>query len=408
MSNSPIHTSPIHTSPADGAEEQRQGPVTWIAVHDLSLTGVPVLLSRLLRATPSSQQQSVHVVAIFGGPLLSTVQALCASVTVLEPTDRRSLSSAASLGFITVGMSRAGSLIRQAAWRAKLMRRPQPDVLLVHGAGAWPVAEVVSRNVPIALHLQELEIALDRSIPLQLQAAAFERAKTVMTVSEPVAQLAARRGAQLGKMVMMPGCVDFADTAHSAALEPIASGVSEGQPLTDGEQWVLGAGTPGWRKGTDRLAAIAHELIRSGSSAKVGWVGGRPQGQNVTAIGRADPVTWFAAQPNPWEILSHARVFILPSREDPMPLVALEAGLHRSAVVAMPTGGLPSLLASGRGLFCPSQNMSDFVDLVQQVLASSSQAEEMGERLHEYVRSHHDVAVIAPLWLQALSQTAGR
>ena len=385
------------------AEPTAQNPVIWIAVHDLSRTGVPVLLARLLQATPVQQRRVVHVVAMYGGPLLSELQSLCASVTVLEPSDRRSASSAASLGLITLGMSRAGELVRHSAWRAKLARRPKPDVLLVHGAGAWPVAQVVSNSLPVVLHLHELETALDRSIPLPEQAAAFQRAQQVMVVSTPVAELARSRGAHAEKILMVPGCVRLLDADVQEADVPDAD-VPEGKAVP----WVLGAGTPGWRKGTDRLAAVAHELQRADSPAQVGWVGGRPSGADATAVGRTDLVTWIPESADPWKLLSRAAVFVLPSREDPFPLVALEAGLYRRAVVAMPTGGLPDLLADGRGLVGSRQDVRWFVGAVQQVLSSRALAEDLGQRLHEFVRTHHDVDVIAPLWLQAVSQAAGR
>ena len=378
-------------------------PTIWIAVHDLSRTGVPVLLSRLLRAVSAQERAQVHVVAIFGGPLLSELRLLCASVTVLEPTDRRSASSVASLGLLSLGMDRAGDQVRNAVWHAKLVRQPTPDVVLVHGAGAWPVVEVLGKAVPVILHLHELETALDRSIPKQNQTAALQRARQVMVVSEPVAQLAKQRGANAEKILMMPGCVQLPSSAGPDPVGPDPVG-----PCAAGEQWVLGAGTPGWRKGTDRLAAVAHELRRKQSPARVGWVGGKPSGSDATAIGRFDPVTWFEEQADPWPWLSCADVFVVPSREDPLPLVALEAGANRRAVVAMPTGGLPQLLADGRGLVGGTQSLRWFVGAVQQVLDSPAMAEEMGERLHHYVQAHHDVAIIAPAWFQALVQVASR
>ncbi|CAB4530690.1 unannotated protein [freshwater metagenome] len=395
-----------------------QEPTIWIAVHDLSRTGVPVLLTRLLRAVSATQRAQVHVVAIFGGPLLSELTPLCASVTVLEPMDRRSAHAVASLGLLTLGMGRSGELVRNTAWRAKLARQKNPDVVLVHGAGAWPVVEVVGSDVPVVVHLHELGTALDRSIPVQNQAAAFQRAQQVMVVSEPVGQLAQHRGADLKKIVMMPGCVQLPSSAppDSVGPDPVGPDLVEAdpagpdlvQPGAVGEQWVLGAGTPGWRKGTDRLAAVAHELRRDQSAARVGWVGGKPSGSDATAIGRFDPVTWFEEQADPWPLLSCADVFVVPSREDPLPLVALEAGAYRRAVVAMPTGGLPQLLADGRGLVGGTQSLRWFVGAVQQVLDSPAMAEEMGERLHEYVQAHHDVAVLAPAWFQALVHVASR
>ena len=119
-------------------------------------------------------------------------------------------------------------------------------------------------------------------------------------------------------------------------------------------------------------------------------------------------MNWIPESADPWKLLSHAAVFVLPSREDPLPLVALEAGVYRRAVVAMPTGGLPDLLADGRGLVGSHQDVRWFVAAVEQVLASRALAEDLGQRLHEFVRTHHDVDVIAPRWLQAVSDTAGR
>ena len=395
------------------SESTAQDPVIWIAVHDLSRTGVPVLLARLLQASPARQREVVHLVAMYGGPLLRELQSLCASVTVLEPSDRRSASSAASLGLITLGMGRAGEVVRHSAWRAKLARRPKPDVLLVHGAGAWPVTQAVSSKLPVVLHLHELETALDRCIPRPEQAAAFQRAQQVMVVSAPVAELARNRGANAAKILLVPGCVRLpaADEAETSELEsnlPESNVTESSAPETDSVQWVLGAGAPGWRKGTDRLAAVAHALQRVSSPAQVGWVGGRPTGADATAVGRTDLVNWIPESADPWKLLSHAAVFVLPSREDPLPLVALEAGVYRRAVVAMPTGGLPDLLADGRGLVGSHQDVRWFVAAVEQVLASRALAEDLGQRLHEFVRTHHDVDVIAPRWLQAVSDTAGR
>jgi glycosyltransferase involved in cell wall biosynthesis len=274
----------------------------------------------------------------------------------------------------------------------------------------------VSSNLPVVLHLHELETALDRSIPRPEQAAAFQRAQQVMVVSAPVAELARNRGANSAKILLVPGCVRLpdADLPDANVPESNEADVHEtdasyiDSPYTETVQWVLGAGTPGWRKGTDRLAAVAHALQRVSSPAQVGWVGGRPTGADASAVGRTDLVNWIPESADPWKLLSHAAVFVLPSREDPLPLVALEAGVYRRAVVAMPTGGLPDLLADGRGLVGSRQDVRWFVAAVQQVLASRALAEDLGQRLHEFVRTHHDVDVIAPRWLQAVSDTAGR
>ncbi len=371
--------------------------VVWVAVHDLSRTGVPIVLSRLLRALEAHQRSRVHVIAMRGGPTLAEMRGLCASVTVIEPGANRSWGDAMSVGLRAVGQERAGAAVRTAVWRARLRSVPRPDVLVVHGAGAWPVADAVAARVPTVLHLHELEIGLDRCIRRGDQAAAFASAQTVLAVSRPVADLAVRRGARARDVEILPGVVERA----AAPVEPV-------DPTRHGGRWVMGAGTPGWRKGTDRLASVAGELRRRGFDVEVGWVGGAPSGPESVAVDADGGVVWFEERPDPWTVLDRAEVILVPSREDPLPLVALEAGARARPVVAMPTGGLPSLLGEGRGVVAPTHDVAAFVSSVLDVLDAPDEAARMGRALADHVWTHHDASTVAPRWWEVIEAAAGR
>ena len=170
--------------------------------------------------------------------------------------------------------------------------------------------------------------------------------------------------------------------------------------------WVLGAGRPGWRKGTDRLAAVAFELGRRGVAASLGWVGGTPAGADAVWVEARDPIRWFPEVEDPWAVLAAADCILVPSREDPLPLVALEAGDHGLPVVATPTGGLSSLLADGRGFLTQGQDLRSMCDQVSRVLSSPAEAQEAGERLRSHVRRHHRSAPVAQIWWDAVNDAA--
>ncbi len=361
-------------------------PVVWVLVHDLGRSGVPVMLARLLRATPTARA-TVHVIALRGGVLEQEVAAAAASLTVLEPLQRRSANEAVGLGLATAGAARTARELQRRVWRHRTRRLPRPDVAVVHGAGAWPLICAAPDAVPYVLHLHELRIGLDRCIPVGEQVAAIRGARRLLVVSGPVADLATERGAEPARIDLVPGLVE-PSTMEVASQRT-------GRP-------VMGAGSVGWRKGTDRLAALAHELARDGRADHVGWIGGSPIGVDAAFVGAPDPVAWFPAESDPWHRMAHAQVIVVPSREDPMPLVALEAGLHRRAVVAMATGGLGELLAGGRGVAVPDQDLVAFVRAVRSLLDDPDQASMMGEELHRRVTSRHTPAVVAPAWWSAI------
>jgi len=120
-----------------------------------------------------------------------------------------------------------------------------------------------------------------------------------------------------------------------------------------------------------------------------------------------DPVHWFEERSDPWSVLQRSEVIVVPSREDPLPLVALEAGIRARPVVAMPTGGLADLLADGRGLVGLRHDVASFHDAVAGLLDRPAEAREMGLALREHVRTHHEASLVAPTWYQVLQRSAG-
>lgn len=369
-------------------------PVVWILLHDLARTGVPIVLERLLRA--AGRKDRVNVVAVHGGAVRRRLDGLTSTCTVLEPDGRRSLTGAAAAGAAELGAPVVGGVVRRAAWRARLRHLPDPDVVLVHGAGGWPIVASVRGAPPLVVHLHELELGLDRSIDPAEQSAVFRRAVAVLAVSSPVADMAVRRGADPTRVELVPGVVEVPDPDEGSVRPVVAARCPP----------VMGAGTPGWRKATDRVAAVAHELARRGRPGSVGWVGGAPGGADTRWVGAADAVRWYDEVDDPWTVMDGCEVVLVPSREDPLPLVALEAGLRSKAVVATPTGGLADLLAAGRGAVAPVHAVDWLAAATDRLLAHPGERAAMGSLLRAEVLARHDAAVVAPTWWSVLRSAA--
>lgn len=374
-------------------------PKVWILIGDLSRTGVPILLARYLGSGPVDPAGSVRVVARFDGPVRADLEALGVEVTTLDRPDRRSVVGAASVGLRSAGFEGSGRRVRASGWRWILRHGERPDVVLVHGAGGVELLDALDGSAPLVVHLHELAVGLARSADRERLGAVLDEAVTVMAVSEPVRDLAVRFGADRRRTVLLPGVVD--PRVSSRGPRPQRAFTGSGQFV------VGGVGTVGWRKGTDRLAAIAYGLRSPTRRVSVRWVGGRPSGPDIEWVEADDPVRWFDERPDPWSVLSDVDVVVIPSREDALPLVALEAAQRGLPVVATATGGLPDLLADGRGWVVGTHDVPGLISAVGTVLEDRDAAAVAAAGLRDHVERHHGAAPVAARWWNELTAAAG-
>ena len=362
-------------------------PVVWAVVRDLGRTGVPIALARLATWPGTSGAVELHVIARYDGPLRVELAAAGTSVTALEPERARSGAATVAAGAAHLGRPGAGTAVLGAAWRRRIRTLPEPDAVLVQGAGAWPVAEALrALDAPrLVVHLHELDVALSRSVPTSALPA-MASAHQVLAVAQPVAALAQSFGVPASRITIVPGTVD------PAAASP--------RGRTD----VVSVGEAGWRKGTDRAIAAAHVLRRTDPQLRWHWIGRGPEPGWAFAAetGAAGPVAFDPAAPDPWSVVDGPAALVVPSREDPLPLVALEAGARGIPVVACAgSGGLDDLLADGRGWLVDPTDPRDLAAVVAEVAATRPGAEP--EALRAHVRAHHALDVVGPRWVAALT-----
>jgi glycosyltransferase involved in cell wall biosynthesis len=365
--------------------------VVWALLHDLGESGVPIALERMLAWHALYPRAEVHVVAERDGPRRARIEASATSVTALEPEAGRTPAATAAVAIRQAGATGLGGSVRARAWRHRVRALPDPDVVLLQGAGAWETWAALEPRLlaggRLVVHLHELETGLDRSVPPDQVAALLGRADAVLAVSAPVVRLAEQRGARRGSVVEVPGVVD-----------PLAPRVDPAHR----ELLVAGIGEPGWRKGTDLFLAVAHEVGRLVPGATARWVGGRPDADAPFPLDAEPAAEWCPPTTDPWAEVAEAGVLLVPSREDPLPLVALEAGWRGVPVVAAATGGLPSLLADGRGTVVPGHHLQDMARAVADLLGDRDAAQSAADALAAHVDAHHLPQVVGPPWLRAL------
>ncbi len=131
------------------------------------------------------------------------------------------------------------------------------------------------------------------------------------------------------------------------------------------------------RKGIDlwlEVARLCRE--RLGDTVVFRWVGGGslPPGCEV---GPGVELVGGVPDPNRW--MTGFDVMTLPSRDDPFPLVVIEAMLLGRPVVAFDVGGVGRQLG-GAGVLVPPEDVDAFADAVCRLLADASERRALGLR----------------------------
>ncbi len=98
-------------------------------------------------------------------------------------------------------------------------------------------------------------------------------------------------------------------------------------------------------------------------------------------------------------VLDHLRLadaFVLPSREDAFPLVALEAASAELPVVCFDSGGIPALIGDRAGIVVPFPDLEAMASALVDLAASPRRARSLGQEGSRLVRSHHVPEVGGP------------
>ncbi|MBU3682903.1 MAG: glycosyltransferase [Phycisphaerales bacterium] len=279
------------------------------------------------------------------------------------------------------------------AQRRRELLRLFGDVDLVYGntviaAGIYD--ELSALGKPFLTHVHELEKSIRAYATPEALAAMVRHSTRLIACSPPVAQnLVDNHGIDAGRLRTVNAFIErrAADSRPRGALRR-SLGLPERGFL------VVGCGTVYWRKGVDLFIDAAARCRRLGLvDARFVWIGAQhwdadPQSrrlgswrdimQRVDQEGLSGSVEFMGPLPSAREHFAAADVFFLPSREDPFPLVALEAAQCGTPIVCFAgTGGMPDFVADDAGIVVPHLD----VDAAAAAIAQLHQDRPMRERL---------------------------
>lgn len=231
-------------------------------------------------------------------------------------------------------------------------------------------------GVPAVLHLHAAQLdPFYRSLPAPLR----WLTRWVFTLPASVLVLgAASQRFVINELGVPGGRVEVLNNGVPEPVEPRERSAAQAP------RQVLFVGNLSERKGvTDLLRALARPCLR-GTALELTFAGGgdvaayEAVARQLGVDGRVRFEGWVA-QETVARLMARADVLVLPSYDEGLPLVILEALANRVAVVCTPVGEIPTVLSDGRNaLFVTPGDVEGLAKALHKVLSQPQLMDELG------------------------------
>ncbi len=330
-----------------------------VITHDVTLSGAPrvaLLVTRLMVGAG----HDVQVLSRLPGPMLAQFVAAAPTSVEVAHRWRARLWRRAPRGVALV-------VDAVLAWATLLARRP--DLVYVNSTSAAIYARAArwTRCRSIVLHVHESGANSDmflRRVGLH-DLAGIHPVACSPSVQRELAALWGRPESSISMLASVP---DDAEVRRRAEAAP--------EPVYRDDELVVGCcGTAEHRKGVDlwRTAADRVRAALPAADLRFVWVGDR----DGVEPGGCGPVELVGPVENPYPHLRRFDLLVLPSRDDPFPLVVLEAMLLGTPVVAFDVGAVRAQVGDTGVLVAPEDTVA-LADAVTRLLIDDAERRRLG------------------------------
>lgn len=356
---------------APGGASEENPPATILFVsHEASRTGAPILLIEVAKLIKRELGLRCLFLLRTGGALEDEFRAVGPTLVlgqsnVIDTETMRTLSKQ-NIGLVYSNTATNGLVQRGL----KFLQRP------------------------ILCHMHELGYSVERHFGAENLRAVLATTDLFLAGSGAVARyLLEERNVPPQRVTVAYPFVKVADNrARATSLRA---------PRLPTDGIVVGAcGTIGWRKGTDLFVQLAQQILRrSNQKIYFVWVGG-PIGTSEFAqlehdavqMGIRDRIIFTGAVDDHIPYFAQFDIFVLTSREDPFPLVALDAASLGMPVLCFDkSGGTPELVEADAGVIIPYMDIDGMADTVLELSTDTARRRKLGEAAAAKVQAGYDV-----------------
>lgn len=255
----------------------------------------------------------------------------------------------------------------------KVIEYIKPKVVYANSITSFEYAQTAKRmGIKTIFHVHELKIAFENCLG-STQRAIFRECADIFIVPSPLVRdyLVIELHCDKEKVIHIPEFIDV-EKVRELAKEKSIEDVRSELDIAPNHKLVLALGSFNYRKGADIFVAMAKQLTEQNFPAKFVWIGNKVIKDPfvVDFASNSQYFTFLHEKVNPFPYLAAADVLALPSREDPFPLVALEAITLGIPIVTFADNGGVHEVISGNGVtVSPLGDVVQFTNAVQKILS---------------------------------------
>jgi glycosyltransferase involved in cell wall biosynthesis len=378
--------------------------------HSASRTGAPIVLLTFLQWLRRNDDVEFDVTVGEGGPLLPEFRALANTEVVKREPDFGGRVARRLIG------RRRWSEMQDRSFARRAKRRGYDVVYVNTVAPHREIRALAQSGVPVILHVHELDFAMTQWMgehglpPLVPCIAHFIAASAAVRVF-----LVDRCGVPESRVTTVHEFIAIEN--EPTDLAGVRTRVRASLRLTDNHILVGGCGSLDWRKGADLFLQVAQLVAEGPRGRKIHllWLGAdrataeyRKFVHDLRACRLDERVTVIENSPRPMDFFAAMDIFALTSREDPFPLVMLEAASMALPLVCFEgSGGGPEFADGGGGLVAPYLDTSAFARHVLALAEDPEMRHRLGENAKREVHERYLLERQAPKLRDVISMVVG-
>lgn len=365
--------------------------------HDAGRTGAPFVLLNFQRWLRKHTKVKFVTILRRGGPLEADFAELGETFLIEGSWNRPSLRAriANRLGLTTSQFEKGLAAFRDRSHRLIYSNTVTNGSVL--RALARPGLQVIT-------HVHELDYWIEESGARNWKEVLRHTTKFV-AVSEAVSENLQEHGIAADRIEVVHEFISTEPGTQSIVRNESAT--SRAQLGIPEDAFIVGgSGSETWRKGKDLFVQLAG-LLKNRSPGRsfrfvwVGWQGDEEDQQqlkrSMEEAGVADSLQWTGEVANPLDYFACFDVFALVSREDPFPLVCLEAALLEKPILCFAgAGGTPELVEEDSGFVVPYLDLNAMADKLLLLRENEGLRRKMGACGAVKVRERFSLDVLAP------------
>lgn len=366
--------------------------------HEASRTGAPLFLLNLLRWLKGNTDIQFEVLIDRPGELDTEFKAL-ARVHFYEPYHNFSflLKRFFNLHYRHIFAHR--SQLRETFVKQEI------GLIYANSLGSIRMLDFLSfLKCPVISHVHELECAI-QTLGAKIEDMNERYLLEFIAVSNAVkANLVQNHKVSQDKVHVIHGFIPIPQRVIHVEPEVSRDRILNEVGIPKQSMIVCSCGSIERRKGIDLFMATAAVVTAQYTLSPVHfiWVGGSPSAtkrrrRDSAEMNLKGVVHFVGAKADVMPYFDAADVFLLPSREDPFPLVVLEAALRGKPIVCFKeSGGAAEVVEEDAGFAVSAFDVAAMAESTVKLLSDASLRREMGAKAKGKILARHGLAENAP------------